>query len=326
MTIKTPHGIQMTVSLLVTALMRAGSSTQLFSFDVPVVSHMHVSQFSEKKAMAGTGSHEFSGALTLHVISNRGRYSLVVFVHDLYLCDLAVFGFNFGHTKYTPAERMGESQTEYTLWISESVIRAMSTSGLFSSHAMVLTSGNRDGSISQVLSYNIPAVSLNCHANQPATGSTIITIFGQNYGQASFTASQKFQYSSAQRTDWDSDSSISALPSDGLAASIRLILSAGIRIGTRTRAFTYNIPQLRVVSERTNFPAEYYSAISITFLGSSFGVFHQTIMVRVGNTNSESTVWISDTSMVASCGTGVFATEGFTVTSAVARVATRTEV
>ena len=237
-----------------------------------------------------------------------------------------VFGVNFGHTKYTPAERMGESQTEYTRWVSESTVKAMSTAGLFSSHSMVVTSGTRSGSISDIHSYNIPDVSVNHHGNQPATGSTMVTVFGRNYGHAAFTLMQKFQYSSAQRTEWYSDSSISAMPSDGLAASIRLILSAGIRVGTRTRAFTYNIPQIRFVLERKNFPAEIHTAISITFVGSSFGVFSNTQNMRAGNTNAESTVWGSDTSIVATCGSGAFATDSFTVTAAVARVATRTEV
>ena len=239
---------------------------------------------------------------------------------------MAVFGFNFGHTKYTPAERMGETQTEYTRWISESVVKAMSTSGLSGSHVLVVTSGVRTGTLSQTLSYNIPVVSVNHHGNMPATGSAILTVSGKNYGSASFTMGQKFQYSSAQRRDWDSDSSVRAMPSDGLAASIRLILSAGIRVGTRTRAFTYNIPQLKFVLERKNFPAHYHSAISITFVGSSFGVFQHTASMRAGSTNTEATLWTSDTSVLASIGVGVFGTEGFTITSAVARVATRTEV
>ena len=41
--------------------MQTGSTTQLFSYHVPGVSHIHVSQYSKKKAMAGTGSYEFSG-------------------------------------------------------------------------------------------------------------------------------------------------------------------------------------------------------------------------------------------------------------------------
>lgn len=239
---------------------------------------------------------------------------------------MAVFGFNFGHIKYTPAERMGETQTEYTRWISESVLKAMSTAGLAGSHVMVVSSALRTGTMSEILSYNNPVVSVNHHGNMPATGSTILTVFGMNYGQASFTMGQKFQYSSAQRTDWDSDSSVRAMPSDGLTASIRLILSAGIRVGTRTRAFTYNIPQLRLALERQNFPSQYHSAISVTFVGSSFGVFAHTQSLRAGNTNTEATLWTSDTSVLTRIGVGAFGTEGFTITSAVARVSTRTEV
>ena len=260
----------------------------------------------------------------------RWFYFICVLLNIFWLlllsCVLAVFGFDFGHIKHTPAERMGESQTEYTWWISESVVKAMSTAGLFSSLSVVLTSGSHTGSMSEIISYIAPDVSANRHGNQPARASTMVTVFGRNYGQASFTVRQKFQDSSAQRTDWDSDSSITAMPSDGLGASIRLILSAGIRIGTRTRAFTYNIPQVRIALTRQNLPSVYFAAQSITLSGSSLGVFHKTQNVRVGKTGCESTAWISETSVVATCGTGTFATQGFTVTAVVARVTTRTEV
>jgi hypothetical protein len=61
MTLKIPHASAATGSLVITALMKAGSATQIFSYGVPGVSHMHVSEYSKKTAMAGTGSYEFSG-------------------------------------------------------------------------------------------------------------------------------------------------------------------------------------------------------------------------------------------------------------------------
>ena len=205
-------------------------------------------------------------------------------------------------------------------------MKAMSTSAIAGSHSIVLTSGVRVGTVSEVLSYNLPIVSSNKHGNQPSTGSTIVTVFGKNFGQSAFTLKQKYQYSTAETTDWESDTAITAMPGDGLAASIRLILSAGIRVGTRTRAFTYNTPQIATLSGQANRAADYQTAISITFHGSNFGVFHQTTALRAGDTATEATIWTSDISVRGRIGTGVGATEGFTVTSAVARVATRTEV
>ena len=61
MTIKTPHAIESSGSLVVTAIQLSASSTQVFSYHIPSVSHMHVNQFSKAKGMAGTGSYEFSG-------------------------------------------------------------------------------------------------------------------------------------------------------------------------------------------------------------------------------------------------------------------------
>ena len=221
---------------------------------------------------------------------------------------------------------MGESQTEYTRWISDSSVKAMSTSGLLSSHTMVLTSGIQAGSSSEILSYYPPVISASSPANSPAVASVSIRLFGQNYGQTSFTLSQRASFSSAQRTAWDSDTSISGMPCDGLAASIRLILSAGIRVGTRTRAFTYNIPSLQVVLGRRNFPAQCHPPLSVTFLGSSFGVFHLSPSLRVGSTVTQATLWTSDTSIMGICALGVSSTEGITVTAIIGRVSTRTEV
>ena len=180
--------------------------------------------------------------------------------------------------------------------------------------------------MSEILSYNLPVVSTNKHGNQPSTGSTMVTVFGKNFGQCASSLKQKIQYSSAEETEWDSDTAITAMPGDGLAASIRLILSAGIRVGTRTRAFTYNTPQLKSLLGQGNHAAEYQPTVLVSFFGSNFGVFHQTPGLRAGNTATESTIWTSDTSILARVGTGVSSTGGFTVTSAIARVITRTEV
>lgn len=246
--------------------------------------------------------------------------------HFLTVVKCTVFGFHFGHTDYTPGERTGETQTEYSRWASDSNVKAMSTSGISSSKTIVLTSGVRPGSVSEILSFNLPVLSSNKHGNQPSTGSTVVSISGRNFGPNVFCLKQKFQYTAAETTEWDSDTAITAMPGDGLAASIRLILSAGIRVGTRTRAFTYNTPQIASLLGQANRAADYQPPISITFHGSSFGVFHQTPALRAGNTVTETTIWSSDISVLGKVGAGIGATEGFTVTSAVARVATRTEV
>ena len=220
---------------------------------------------------------------------------------------------------------MGQSVAEYTRWISDSSLKAMSTSGLSSSHAVVLTSGNQAGSSSDIHSYLLPVISQSSPGNQPAIATNVFLILGKNYGQSALSLSSRIGVSAAQRTSWDSDSSITAMPCDGLSASIRLILSAGIRIGTRTRAFTYNTPSLQAVIGIRNFPAEYHTPVAITFAGSSFGVFHLSPNFRVANTVTQETKWVSDTSIIALSGAGVFGTEGVAVTAVIARIATRTE-
>ena len=220
---------------------------------------------------------------------------------------------------------MGQSVAEYTRWISDSSLKAMSTSGLSSSHTVVLTSGNQAGSSSDIHSYLLPVISQSSPGNQPAIATNVFLILGKNYGQSALSLSSRIGVSAAQRTSWDSDSSITAMPCDGLSASIRLILSAGIRIGTRTRAFTYNTPSLQAVIGIRNFPAEYHTPVAITFAGSSFGVFHLSPNFRVANTVTQETKWVSDTSIIALSGAGVFGTEGVSVTAVIARIATRTE-
>lgn len=66
MTLRDPHAVaHATGSLAITAIQLVGSTTQSFSYHAPAVSRMHVSQYSEAKAMAGTGSWEFSGISTV---------------------------------------------------------------------------------------------------------------------------------------------------------------------------------------------------------------------------------------------------------------------
>ena len=133
-------------------------------------------------------------------------------------CNSAVLGANLGPETYTPGDRMGQSVSEYTRWISDSSLKAMSTSGLSSSHTVVLTSGNQAGSSSDIHSYLLPVISQSSPGNQPAIATNVFLILGKNYGQSAFSLSSRIGVSAAQRTSWDSDSSITAMPCDGLSA------------------------------------------------------------------------------------------------------------
>ena len=87
MILKTPHVNAATGSVIVTAEMRTGSTTEIFSYHVPGVSRMHVSPYSKKIAMAGTGSYEFSGNLQEKISTCFYRlvFLLEIFLNCLYL-------------------------------------------------------------------------------------------------------------------------------------------------------------------------------------------------------------------------------------------------
>ena len=104
---------------------RSGSMTQVWSVDVGMVSNM------QRQNVLGTGS----ASMTLQ-------------------------GVNLARLSYTSQVRQGRSGCEGTSWESDTSVRCLVGHGIRGTLRLVMTVGERGGSVTQVWSVDMPGVSV----------------------------------------------------------------------------------------------------------------------------------------------------------------------
>jgi hypothetical protein len=136
------------------------------------------------------------------------------------------------------------------------------------------------------------------------------------------SAAVRAAWSAGETTRWVSVSSVVAgVPSAGSRGSVRMVVSAGQRAGSRTVAMSYQ--RIKVSSTMpANQPAT--GSASITITGSSLALTSHTAAVRVDASDAEATQWTSDSAVAAVCAMGVKGTKTSIVTLQQA-VGSRTE-
>eukprot|EP00960_Hanusia_phi_P019256 568376-Hanusia_phi.AAC.1 len=208
--------------------------------------------------------------------------------------EMTVHGTNFGQfasVKY----RIRQTETEASKWISGSM--------------MIV------GSVSEMVSYNLPSLSVSVRSNTASTGSQRLTVFGSNIAETFFSQQIRKAGTASEATKWltsfeipcrgcfaekwASDTSIHGYSSSGIGGSLRLIVSVGMISGTETEIGSFDPPSLSV-SKRTNVCST--GSSFVTIMGQNFANNQHTSRVRIasdGGTSTENTKWISDTTLRA---------------------------
>jgi len=148
----TGNGSRGTRRALVTVGERSGSMSQAFSFDMGIVSAVSHSN------VAGTGS----ASVTVH-------------------------GAGLGVATFTAMGRGGQTGCEGTEWESETSIRCMMGHGAHASRRLLITVGERSGSMSQAFSADVGSLSAVSPSNVARTGSASVMVHGAGLGVAAFT-------------------------------------------------------------------------------------------------------------------------------------------
>ena len=225
----------------------------------------------------------------------------------------------------TPSKNYTGTACMGTGWISFSSVSCKYPAGIYPDHVVRFTiCGQGTNNNETTFSYDEPKILNLRYGNSPATGQVSMHVTGFNFGTADYSA--KMYVGHTERivhvpanasqtaftaTDWESDTSLFTKTPPGLGLELGVILFhnvTGRPAGTLKGLFSYDGPTISSVA-LGNGPAS--GALNITITGANYGVEDYFTfknikgMLRAGGTASDSSYWLSDSSMLGLVSPGV---------------------
>ena len=187
----------------------------------------------------------------------------------------------------------GRSSCEVSIWFSASAVRCKISAGSAMRHHIRVSAAGASGSISAVLSYNIPSLSSTSSTNAPSTGSISVTIVGQQFTLTFQSVTARVGFSLSLSTIWVSDSTVQSLTGSSVFISSSVQVSAA-SAGLFSFAFSTDTPLVSSVS-----------VVSFPLTGSSMTIVHGRILgtsamspaATVGHSISMNSRWTSDSAL-----------------------------
>ena len=260
------HGARGTRRVVMTVGERGGSVSQAWSIEAPGLS------ITRRGNRAGTGST----SVTVH-------------------------GASMGLVSYTGRAREGQTGCEATEWESETSMRCMVGHGARGTRRVVMTVGERGGSVSQAWSLDLGWIGITRRGNRAGTGSTSVTVHGASMGLVSYTGRAMDGHTGCEATEWESETSVRCLVGHGARGTRRVVITAGERSGA-VSAGMVGRGDLLSVTRRGNRAGT--GSTSVTVHGSAWGWWRTRPEVEGGQTGCEATEWESETSVRCMVGHG----------------------
>src|SRR6056300_1561049 len=166
---------------------------------------------------------------------------------------------------------------------------------------VVMTVGERGGSVSQAWSIEAPGLSITRRGNRAGTGSTSVTVHGASMGLVSYTGRAREGQTGCEATEWESETSMRCMVGHGARGTRRVVMTVGERGGSVGRARVCDAAGLSITG-RGHLAGT--GSTSVTVHGASMGLVSYTGRAREGQTGCEATEWESETSMRCMVGHG----------------------
>ena len=219
---------------------------------------------------------------------------------------MTVHGASMGLVAFTGSVREGETGCEATEWESETSVRCLVWSGRGGTRRVVMTAGERGGSVSGAWSVDVGGVSMGRRGNRAGTGSASVTVHGASMGLVAFTGSVREGETGCEATEWESETTVRCLEGHGVGGTQRVVMTAEERSGSLSEG--YSVDGGSVSMRRGGNTAGAGSGM-VTVHGSGMGLMGMTGMMRSGETGCEGTEWESETSVRCLEGHGVGGTQ-----------------
>ena len=208
---KVGQGAQGSRQAVVTAGEQSGSVTQAWSIDVPGLSVME-------------GVNRQAAGLTW----------------------MTVHGASMGNMAYTVQAREGHTGCEATEWVSDTSVRCKVGQGAQGSRRVVVTAGERSGSVTQAWSTDVPGLSVMEDVNGQATGLAWVTVHGASMGKMAYTGQAREGHTGCEATEWVSDTSLRFLVGQGAQGSRRAVVTAGELGVSRSQVWSVDVSAISI--------------------------------------------------------------------------------
>jgi hypothetical protein len=221
---------------------------------------------------------------------------------------------HLGSYMISSAVQVGGSASESTSWISDSCLLGKVMAGHLHSRLIRVTSSNAHGgahgSSTFAISYDSPAIFICTPSNRDIANVGSITMQGSGFRQVMNSLTTRIVGSAAEATAWASDTTMTLRPtvvSHYLQPGVTpvLVVTAGSVSSSLTDAFKYDQHILSSI-RRANSASTGLETLSL--YGNNFAVMPQTPASSFGQSSSEASVWVSDSSVLARASAGIFAT------------------
>ena len=117
------------------------------------------------------------------------------------------------------------SACEQTIWQADTGLLCKVPAGIRGTRKIIATSGQRDGSRTEIFSYDNEGVSSMGPLNAAATGAQVVTVSGLRFGIKDYTNEVRFGFTACERTRWISDSTVLTLSAAGVRSSRRVVIT-----------------------------------------------------------------------------------------------------
>jgi hypothetical protein len=132
-------------------------------------------------------------------------------------------------------------------------------------------------------------------------GGETITGLGAGLGFVSRSGSVRVGLTGAEVSYWISDTVISCKSPEGMWRSLRVLLTLGNQASSFTHVLSYDAP---IVSDVHSANVQFAGKSFVAIMGSRFFVEDGSLRGQIGNTACESSLWMSETSLLCRASAG----------------------
>ena len=206
---------------------------------------------------------------------------------------MTLFGAMYGMNSFSNFASPGRTCAESSSWLSDTSLKSFVSGIATGSQRISYSVGSQEGTLTQALSIvsGLCAVGI---ANIATSGSARLTLLGSHLGLNLASPYLRSAQSDCERSIWISETSLGCLLASSSGSTHRLTISLGELAGSISELFSTDSVELTQLLRR-NFAAT--GSISMTMLGSQFGLKDLTITASHKPSACEATVWTSDTAL-----------------------------
>ncbi len=224
---------------------------------------------------------------------------------------MTVHGSSMGIVRHTAKGRTGHTGCEGTEWESETSVRCLSGHTGDASLRLVMTVGDRVGSMSKGWSLDRSTLSVSRRSNRAGTGLASVTMHGAGLGIVRHTVRGRAGHTGCEGTDWESATSVRCLASRGAFGTLRVVMTLGSRGGSRIQAWSVDRDAISLTSSSNRAGT---GAASVTVHGTGLSLAGLTSSARLTWTGCEASDWESETSVRCRVGHGAQGTRRLVMT------------